>query len=244
MWIHQLVGTNLHALEMDILQKIFFHSGLPKLILQNPFAAYLFDLVLLGTMFLAFFYHRSRLLPIMFTVTFFVYYLTGYLFFFARGHNMSGLVIMSILPWFHNANRFTGYFYFLRYFMLYVLASAGLWKLYNGVAFKFEDQMTRILKLQYPEYIIHHPESWRSHWAYFMIQHKWVNQLFLKGALFLQLSCLLGFFTRRFDRLLVVVVLLFFIGDWLVMNLPFYEMYILVITFLPWKALQRVYEEM
>ncbi|WP_143017088.1 hypothetical protein [Catalinimonas alkaloidigena] len=237
-WLHQVAHPTLAYITPEEVQWLWYSTGIPSWILATDLRALTVDLLLLASMLLAFCYPRQRWWPPLFSGLLCTYCLTGYLYYFARGHNLSGFLLMSFLPWFQSHRRFAAYFQFMRYFLLYILCSAALWKLYNGVVWDYDNQLPFILKMQHAEYVVHHPDAWRSHWVRWLLDQPALNLILLKGAWVLQLSCLVGFFTKKFDYFLLTAVVLFFIGDWLVMNLPFYEMYILVITLLPWQAVR------
>ena len=230
--LHQTAGPPLYWLGTDTSFWLWFATGIPQALIQSFSWSLLVDLLLLGSAMAAIVMPRFRLFPILFTLSLFCYYSIAYAYFINRGHMLSGFFLFSFLPWFKSERRFELYFSFLRYFLLYILASAACWKLYNGVVFRFDNQMSYIIKMQLAEYVVHHPGTGRLGIVNFITAHPAFGNLLLKGGFLLQFSCLIGFFTRRFDRILVFIVLAFFIGDLVVMNLPFYEMYILVLTLL------------
>ena len=120
-------------------------------------------------------------------------------------------------------------FYFafqcLRYLFIIFFFSAGLWKIRAGGLFNLE-QMSAILLRQHGSLLVSAPENW---YAIFIL--KIVSRPLLAYALYLmgtlaELSFIVGFFTKKWDRLLLLILLLFILFDLVLMK----------INYFPWVA--------
>ena len=126
-------------------------------------------------------------------------------------------------------------FYFmlqgLRYFFLFLFASAGLWKLVQQGAFNVQ-QMSGVLLYQHKEFLTSSPNYWLTHFFYWIINHPMVGYImYLLGTL-LELMFITGFFTRKFDRILLYAFILFLILDFFLMRIYYWELSPFIITLL------------
>lgn len=110
----------------------------------------------------------------------------------------------------------------LRYFFLFFFFSAGLWKIREGGVFNLE-QMSNILLLQHKEVLVSSGDGWYSRFIYWLAGHRAVSYgLYVAGTL-AELVFGLGFFTRRFDKWLILIFLAFLVMDALVMKIGYYD---------------------
>ncbi len=119
----------------------------------------------------------------------------------------------------------------LRYFFLFFFASAGIWKFVQGGIF-YSQQMSNILLFQHREILAFTPQHWYAKTIAYLIGHPLLSYgLYLTATLF-ELSFIVGFFTKKFDKWLALVFILFLIVDHLVMRIPYYETLPLLLTLL------------
>jgi hypothetical protein len=119
----------------------------------------------------------------------------------------------------------------LRYFFLFFFFSAALWKFYQGGVFE-PMQMSGILLEQHKDLLATDPQGWYTSFIYWLIQHPVAGKLFYVAATGIELVFVIGFFTRRFDRLLLLLFCIFLVMDVLVMKIPYYEVLCLTLPFL------------
>lgn len=110
----------------------------------------------------------------------------------------------------------------LRYFFLYFFCSAGVWKIVQGGVFN-PLQLSAILLEQHKELLTSSPRYWLSQWYQWLIEHHLVSYALYLLVDVMELSFIVGFFTRRFDRLLLSFYLLFLFANHLIMRIPYYE---------------------
>jgi hypothetical protein len=118
-------------------------------------------------------------------------------------------------------------FYFvlhsLRYFFLFLFASAGIWKFVQQGILHI-DQMSGVLLFQHKEHLVSAPGYWFSNMIYWLINHSTVSYLLYLGGALLELFFLVGFFTRKFDKWLIVGFILFIVVDLLLMRIYYWEL--------------------
>jgi hypothetical protein len=108
-----------------------------------------------------------------------------------------------------------------RFYFLYIFVSAAIWKIARGSIFNGEE-MSRILLLHHTDLLTGDCTSLTCRTYSWLIAHPAISQaLYMAGAM-LEASFILGFFTRRRDRLLIALAILFVIADLLVMRIPYW----------------------
>jgi hypothetical protein len=120
----------------------------------------------------------------------------------------------------------------LRYFFLFFFASAGLWKLRQGGAFNHLE-MSGVLLYQHAQLLTSSPGYWQSRLITWLVQHPWLSYGLYLFATAIELFFITGFFTKRFDKLLVILFILFLIMDYLFMRIPYFEVLPLLLTLVP-----------
>ncbi len=117
----------------------------------------------------------------------------------------------------------------VRYFFLYFFLSAGIWKIINGSVFN-PIQLSAILMEQHKEILTASPHYWLSYFYQFLIRHTALSYSLYLIVAAMELSFLLGFFTKRWDRYLILIYFLFLIADYLIMRIPYFETLPFVLT--------------
>lgn len=124
-------------------------------------------------------------------------------------------------------------FYFvlhsLRYFFLFLFSSAGIWKFVQQGIFH-TDQMSGVLLYQHKEFLASTPGYWFTNMIYWLINHSAVSYLLYVGGALLELFFLVGFFTRKFDKWLIVAFLLFVAADLFLMRIYYWELSPFILT--------------
>jgi hypothetical protein len=136
-----------------------------------------------------------------------------------EGH-LAGLLLPILF-----ATRRTVSFYFIlhgiRYFFLFFFVSAGLWKIRTGAIFNM-DQMSGILLMQHKEFLIAGPQHWYSSFIYWIIRNPPIGYFLYVISTALELIFLIGFFTKKYDKQLFILFILFLIMDFMIMHIPYF----------------------
>ncbi len=110
----------------------------------------------------------------------------------------------------------------LRYFFLFFFASAAVWKIRQGGVFN-ADQMSGILLYQHKEFLVSAPHSLYTRFIYWLVKHTTISYLLYLAGFLLELSFIIGFLTRRYDRWLIAGFIAFLIMDLFLMRIPYFE---------------------
>ncbi|MDB5191618.1 MAG: hypothetical protein JWQ96_1181 [Segetibacter sp.] len=128
-----------------------------------------------------------------------------------------------------NLKSFYLIFHGLRYFFLFFFASAGVWKLVQGGVF-YTEEMSGVLLYQHKEYLTSSPNYWYSDLIYGMIIHPAIGYgLYIAGTV-LELVFIIGFFTRKYDKVLIAAFITFLVMDVLIMRINYFETLPFVLT--------------
>lgn len=119
----------------------------------------------------------------------------------------------------------------IRYFLLFILMSAGIWKFAQGGIFNTH-QMSNVLLVQHKEILVITPQHWYAQFIQFLITTpKLSYALYFAGTIF-ELSCIVGFFTKKYDSFILIGWLFFLCFDHFIMRIPYYEISALLLPFI------------
>lgn len=214
-------------------------STIPQTIIASSIWALVVDISLFTLAIIAFVFPQKRSINILFSVVLTLYVLIFSLYNAHFNHSFVGLLFTSYLLCFSEKAFETGKD-LLRYYTCFIISSAGLWKIFRGHVFNF-DQFTNIIQHQFGIDLLQNSDRYHIH-SYF-INNPTVAYVFFIFIVVVQISFLVGFFTKRYDKWLGVLFILFFIGDFLIMQLPFIEIYPLLLTFIEKDTIARVFNK-
>lgn len=110
----------------------------------------------------------------------------------------------------------------LRYFFLYFFFSAGVWKIAQGGLFN-PLQMSGVLLYQHNQQLASVETNFQTKTILYLIQHQWLSYCLYVSSALLEFSFAIGFFTKKYDRLLCILFLLFAVVDYFIMRIAYFE---------------------
>lgn len=116
----------------------------------------------------------------------------------------------------------------LRYFFIFFFFSSGVWKIYQGGFFN-TFQMAAILLEQHKELLTNSPGYWQTKMQYWLIRNFKVSYTLYLIAAGIELSFVIGFFTKKYDSLFISAFLIFLVFDYLIMRISYVEILPLLI---------------
>ena len=165
-----------------------------------------------------------------------LYYLTltGYL-----GHRnyQSGFVWVLMPLMFKSEKNKMFAFEFLRYWILFFYTSSAILKFWGDGVFN-TNHLGNILTQQFLPYFIEHDLGVRTLINSYLVNYKNMAQLLFFGAIIFEMLTFIGFFTKKYDKLIGIFLVAFHLFNWLLMDIsPFGQLSILSIFFLiPFNA--------
>lgn len=155
-------------------------------------------------------------------------------------HTLLGILFCLPLLWVHTPQRFALVFAGIRYYVLWMMVSAAVWKIYRG-SWCVPHQMAEILLDQHLRYLLLYPDAVFSQFVRWLVAHPALANLLWYLGWLIEGSFIIGFFTRRWDRWLGMLFLSFFAADYALMGINFWEFCIFAIVFYPWTKLWEYY---
>ncbi len=124
---------------------------------------------------------------------------------------------------FASSNLRTNYYllHIVRIIFLLIFFSTALWKIRAGGVFN-PDQLSAVLLRQHASLLLSDSSSLFSQLLTFLIANKTLSYTIYLLAFLLEFSFVLGFFTRRYDRLLIACFILFLLFDYLLMEINYF----------------------
>jgi len=110
----------------------------------------------------------------------------------------------------------------VRYFFLFFFSSAGIWKLVQGGLFNLQ-QMSGILLFQHKELLITDQSSLLLDFYRWLIVHPAISYWLYFLSTIMELFFIVGFFTKRYDRILLLIYCTFLIMDFVIMRIDYWR---------------------
>lgn len=227
--------------EKEIWYSVFLSSHLAQFITDNYWMSVFFDLLLflLPVLFLA---TRKRMFVIAFPIVLVIYFFTYNLVTGHHYHGLVGVILIAVPFWAKNETRFNLLWEVVRYYWLYIFASAAIWKILRGSVF-YTEQLSNILKAQQLDLLLQQPDGFQAHVVQYLIANPQVSHWVLIANVIVQLSFLIGFFSRKFDTVLFVLAIVFCAANYFVMSIVSAELLILNLTLLNWEKIAGWFQQ-
>jgi hypothetical protein len=132
-----------------------------------------------------------------------------------------GWMLLPLLFAFKSAKAFYYALHSLRYIFLLLFFSAGIWKIRAGGVFNIE-QMSAILATQHGAYLTSATKDWFTALLKFLISHSKLSYLIYLIATIVELFYIVGFFTKKFDKILILLFLLFLVFNFTIMRINYF----------------------
>lgn len=218
----------------DLAELILIGLGLPRYMIAHPVTFILADAiaVLLPVSLLVYAFQSRRFslsLGWAFTGYLTLYLLLADIFWQVHFGPFIPYILLSIAFLTNRSERFYRILRFCRYYFLYIFVSAAVWKIVRGAAFH-PAEMSRILLEQHSYLLSGDCTTWSCRLYGWLIDHPVPSQGLYLAALVVEGAFLIGFFTRRYDRLLLVLSILFVAADLVVMRIPYWTLLVGGIT--------------
>ena len=226
--VHQIGENPILYQEVDIVYWLFMIAGIPDFISGN--VALSFDILLLTTSLISFTFPRQNISTVIFCVCYFIYFI---LFNMTAGHHFNnvGILILSF-PFIFKTLEFGFCWKFARFTFMFIMFSAGVWKIVRG-NFSHPHQLAMIILNNKVSSLAMGEKTIQNNVIRWLIQHPFWPQLVWDILIILELSFVWGFFTLKKDGFLMVNYLLFFAGGLLLTGIFNIENFLFLLTLLP-----------
>ena len=241
-------GAMLSQLEAPVLGNVykdftfwgFELLGLTSL-LTAPGWSLAFDLTLTASVILALILPRGVVFPRIYCAAILVYFIVHTTYANHHFRPIIGLVLAGT-PFMFRIPRARTMFEAVRYYLLFLYSSAGLYKIFRG-SWLNSDQMTGIIENTQLELLLLHPDGWHAHFFIWLLQHQWASWGLFVLATLMETVFLIGYFTKRWDLWLFITAISLHIGFYFTMRFFAFELIVLDLTLLPWERILRRKEQ-
>jgi len=227
MFLYQLQPILFHT-PFDGTSWLLMQTGIHQWLLTNRAGCLFFDTVFYMTpLTFWWFCEKKRVIsPLLFGIcwtTFNWLYVLCYVLF--PSTSVEKFLPALLLPILFATTSITSFYYLmhgLRYFFLFFFVSTGIWKLRTEAVFNIE-QTSGILLLQHKEFLIASPRHWYSAFLYWLIRNPYLSYFLYLAATIVELTFVIGFFTKKYDKQLFFLLVFFFAANFILMRIPFFE---------------------
>ncbi len=212
-----LAGASFFEFGVDIFFGLVFAIGAPQFIVQHFWVGVLLDAAILILMMLLYRNPKQNKVAIALFVLTILFYVTlmGYL---THRNFHAGMFLVWIPFLFRNGVSRSLAWEATRYYILFFYFSAGLLKLLHHAIYNV-NALSNNLVNQFKPYYIEGNTGIRTQVNLYLIDHPVIGYALLVVATAVELICIVGFFTKKFDAALVFLLLLFHLVNWFIMDL-------------------------
>lgn len=238
--ISQLESPILLRVDLDLTYWFVHLLGIGELFRTSYTSAISFDILLTVLCLVAVIFPRRTIFPILTGLFFLVYCVLLNSYQCWHYHNLITLILLIVPFCFRSLKTFSLLFAGLRYAVAYIYASAAIWKLFRGSVFN-EGQMKWLIEHNFVDrlavegYQLNFLESMMFQLSNYSI----LSAIALIIGVAMEASFLVAFFTRKFDRHLIVVGVIFHLITAILVDVSFLQLWMLFVVFLPHDSLSR-----
>ena len=239
LWMVQL-KPHLFNTRFDMVTWLIMKTGLHNWLIDNSCGWMLLDVVFYAVPLLYWVtYKKSKKLGIVVAVAMLLVnwiYIECYTLY--PTNSIESFTGWLLFPFLLLTTSLNGFYYVLnaiRYFFLFFFISAAVWKIVQHGFFNVHE-MSGILLYQHKDYLAS-SQNWYTSFIYWLVDRPKVSYVLYLVATLFELSFIIGFFTKKYDRYLIILFLLFLLMDVLVMRIPYWEVapYLLTLIFSNYK---------
>lgn len=234
---HQFQEPVLSYPTINITYWIFLFFQIPQMLTSNFWVALLSDIILFSSCISLIIWPKRYFIAIIFTLGYWLNYM-GYCLVNAYQPSVFAPLVLCLPAMFKQQKDFSFCFWAVRIWACFLYFEAGFLKVLRGGVFHLE-QMVNSIKLTIPLYFVQNPNEGFNLWfKYFLFEHPMFAQLLYVAATILELTFLIGFFTKKYDWLLLALFLSFHTANQFILNMPFLNHQVLfACCFIPWQKL-------
>lgn len=208
---------------------------IPQFILQNQWAAILFDILLTVSCIICIFIPQQRTFTFITLVGIWLLYVC-YSSAAGKQYAQIGYLLAPIPFLALQQNKFELLWKAFRYWVCFLYLSAGFYKIYYG-GFAAGNTMQQILMEMNAEWLIFQQQNFQANCIEWLIQHPNFAQWIYRLAVLVDISLLIGFVTRRFDKWLLLGIFSFHVGNYFLLHISFVEQSLIFAAFFPWQQI-------
>lgn len=234
LWLFQFDEVVFKYPSIDNTYWLFYLLQIPQLIASNKSSLFIFDLALLLSCISNIIFINRVWLARIFSFLFFIYFICVNSFSGHHSHMLVGILLSNFIFCFRSINTQFKLQEILRYYLIFLMTSAACWKIGRGNLCDVP-HFRNILFNQHIYELIASNKNLHTHIINYLIAHPLLSYGLYLAATICEFIFIIGFFTKKYDRYLIAAFMLFFSMDYILMDLNFVELSVLLMTFIPLK---------
>jgi hypothetical protein len=213
---------------------------IPQFFLQHHWAALLFDMILTSSCIICFVVPTQKFFTYLTIIGVWLFY---FIYSSAAGKHYAqiGYILMPVALLAFHEKKFELLWKACRYWICLLYFSGGIYKIYYG-GFAFGNNMSTILQQMNAEWFIFNGTTLQAKVIAYLIAHPGIAQWLYKLATVVDISLVIGVFTKRFDKWLLIGLLAFHVGNYFLLHISFVEQSLIFAPFLPWQKIHNYFQ--
>ncbi len=232
-----LHNASFFSIGVDPLYWLFYGAGLPQFILSQQWLSIACDTLIFTLLAFLIWKPANNLVALILLLMLLLYYVTLTGFHTHRNFQVGFVFVLLPLVFKGVKSRSLAY-EGLRYFLLFFYSSSALLKLFSPSIFD-SSFFSQVLTQQYVPYFLEHSIGWRTNLNLYLSNNTGIAQAIFFAGVIVELVTVVGFFTKKFDKLLGVLLIGFHFFNWVLMDIaPFGHIAFVCLLFVG-KAFQQ-----
>jgi hypothetical protein len=212
----QLSHDPFFSINADVLVWAFFLADIPQLILAHQWIGILADLAIIVLLTSLIIKPGRQFLAGMLFFLLACFYVTMTAFLTHR--NFQSGIFLAIIPFMFSIRSRAYAFEICRYMLLFFYFSSAILKL-NSDSLWNVTHLSNYLVGQFAPYYVEGNNDWRTTVNLYLAGHPAVSHLLYFCSFIIEFITIIGFFTKRFDKAIGCLLILFHCANWIVMDI-------------------------
>ena len=226
-----LHGDVFFNIEADPVFWIFYLLKIPQFIVWHQWFGLLLDIIIIILLLLFIRNPRNNRLGICLFFLLLLFYVTLMGNLAHRNYQFGFFMVFIPFIFKKEINKIYAY-EATRYFLLFFYLSAAFLKL-SGHSLTSEEHFSHLLSGQFTPYYLEGNTGLRTDLNLYLINHPAVSHILYLASFIAELVTIIGFFTRRFDKWIAIILLVFHFSNWLIMDIaPFGQIAFICLLFM------------
>lgn len=238
--LYQMLQPVIYKTNADLAYWAYHISGVKQIIVQSRFGSLLFDCLLTGLCIACIIFPRQRFTLIVFSILYPCYFLSYNAYVTHHTGTMNGILLITFAFWAVKETNFRLLWNALRYYTLAIYCMAFFWKTIVGVSVFHASQAQAIVQPNLALYLFQNPATFTADCMRWCLQHPLVLYLGYCCCILAQATMAIGFFTKKYDRLLFILPICFHLSTYFFVDVCYFELLILNFTLVRVKTLQSI----
>lgn len=238
---YQLLQPPLTKMHYDLSFWLFRLTGLDALLMHTTAGAVFLSSAVIILCLLSLLFPRKTVFIIPFTLLYFLLAIASNIYLTHSAHYLGCMVWLTVAFWAVKDDNFNLMWEGVRYYACWIYASAFVWKLVNGAFFQW-DAGILTFKSNLAQYLYQNPATPTAHLYYYLLQYPFIFNFGHKIIMLVEGVFILGFFTKKYDTLLILSAATIFLSTYLFSDVFFAELLAVILPLLPasvWSRLSR-----